>query len=159
MWVTGAWRGMKGQKIAEDAQRAHLEGLSSYWKREAFDVTRALLWRTEQPADTAKGYSGTALCLGRPTDPTATLLLFQNFEILNKIPTAPHPHFKQSKSSGTMKGGFILPQEIRACEILMESGPEVLPQMAGTAPTGDRTCAFDINKGSEITRGGSAPLS
>ena len=70
--------------MSKEVQRVVVAGTEYLWDRIAFSQTASLLWRTEQISDAAESFSGSVLCLGRPTDQVVKAVLFQNFETLVK---------------------------------------------------------------------------
>lgn len=85
----------------------------------SFSQNASLLWRTNYDHDRADGFSGSVLCLGRPTDKNVTAVLFQNFE----SPIRPwqdltdHTTTVTDKWNPTFKGDFLLPEKIRNATI------------------------------------------
>jgi hypothetical protein len=101
------------------AQNAVVMGTQYTWNREAFHVNASILWRTNHDHDRATGFSGSVLCLGKPTDKVAKAVVFQNFESPVKPWEVLHDH-RQSVSdpwNPTFKGGFLLPEDIRNAKI------------------------------------------
>lgn len=119
--LVNKWRVAEGQGMSQAAQAAVVMGSEYSWDRETRSHNCSLLWRTNQDCDSMEGFSGSVLCLGRPTDVSAKAVLFQNFEapirpdqvLLDHRPTL-DPAFRT-----TFKGGFLLPEEIRRSEIQM----------------------------------------
>ena len=98
------------------AQEAIAHGAQYSWDTKARTPNTALLWRTLHDSDTVQGTSGSVLCLGRPSDPYARAVLFQNFE----GPLAPSQNVQiaRTETSPRFKGGFLLPTEVRDAEIV-----------------------------------------
>jgi hypothetical protein len=93
---TGIWRQLHGTGVSKEAQRAVVAGTEYLWDRIACFQTASLLWRTEQISDTAGSFSGSVLCLGRPTDQVVTVVETPNFRFSN-LPREQKPTLK-SKS-------------------------------------------------------------
>lgn len=74
------------------------------------------------------GWSGSALCLGKPTDLTAKALVFQNYErpIRHGEIAANDRHLVGDNRGRVIKGGFLLPQEITEAEIV-QGEPSLRP--------------------------------
>lgn len=112
---------MTGSSVSRATQIAIAAGAEHSWESAAVAPGTSLLWRTSFYADTAQGYSGSVLCLGKPTDPTALAVVFQNFE------TALKPQHGLSNREEAVNGekvlrfkaGFLLPAEIREAAIQM----------------------------------------
>ena len=104
-------------------QKAIVEGSEYLWDRKSHTQSVALLWRAMHDGTDMEGLSGSVLCLGQPTDPHCRAVVFKHFE----TPICPQ-HFESSDVSGrgdlawsSIKGGFLLPPEIRDAEILCET--------------------------------------
>lgn len=120
--MTGCWRTLAGRGVSTNAQRAIVEGTEFTWSKGAYAQNSAILWRSELDHDTARGFSGSVLCCGLPSDATARAVVFQNYEAalkeectLNDRPVGLRGVTKQA----IFKGGFILPDEITSSEIVM----------------------------------------
>lgn len=105
-------------------QKVVVEGVEYLWDRKSRTQSAALLWRAMHDGTEMEGLSGSVLCLGEPTDPHCRAVLFKHFE----TPICPQ-HFEPSDGAsargdvawGSIKGGFLLPWEIRNAEIICES--------------------------------------
>ncbi|KAJ5594588.1 uncharacterized protein N7459_000796 [Penicillium hispanicum] len=104
-------------------QKAIVEGSEYLWDRKFHTQSVALLWRAMHDGTEMEGLSGSVLCLGQPTDPHCRAVLFKHFE----TPICAQ-HFDISDPSthgdlawSSIKGGFLLPPEIRDAEIICES--------------------------------------
>lgn len=105
-------------------QRAVVEGTEYLWDKKARTQSVALLWRAMHDGTDMEGLSGSVLCLGRPTDPQCRAVVFKHFE----MPICPQ-HFDSSDptsahgdiSWSSIKGGFLLPPEVRNAEIVCET--------------------------------------
>lgn len=94
----------------------HLCGTQYIWNNVFHIQNASLLWRTREPLSPADGWPGSVMYLGRPSEPTAQAVCFQNFEIPCTIPNrSASPGGKIFELS---KGGFVRPSEIRKSEIL-----------------------------------------
>lgn len=118
--ATRRWRHLIGSGGSRPTQVAIAAGAEYSWESAAVAPGTSLLWRTPFNADTAQGYSGSVLCLGKPNDPTALAVVFQNFE------SALKPQHGLSNQKGVkdeeimwFKAGFLLPAEIREAAIQM----------------------------------------
>jgi hypothetical protein len=69
------------------------------------------------------GFPGSVLCLGKITDETAEAIVFQNFQtpLMFKNVAEDHRDQLNGEHRATVKGGFLLPEEIRHSTIEMES--------------------------------------
>ena len=99
-------------------------GSEYFWERRLLSRSVSLLWRTVDDADTMEGFSGSVLCLGQLHAETCRAVCFQNFqtplyskELLRHDYRGPS---LETISSPTVKGGFLLPNEVREAEILSE---------------------------------------
>ncbi|KAM5457522.1 hypothetical protein MaudCBS49596_000717 [Microsporum audouinii] len=121
--ITGIWTSLEGRGISVEAHAALAQGAEYYWDRETETQTASLLWRTTHDQTPAAGYSGSVLCLGRLTDSTSKALLFQNYESGRRPKSRVNPFSELVRypERATYKGGFILPNEIRQADIIMET--------------------------------------
>jgi len=132
--ITGEWRILEGKIMSDAMQSAVVEGSEYFWDRKSRHHRVALLWRTKHDFDTAKQYSGTALCLGTPHQKTSEVVVFQNYEARLR------PQWITPNESGmdsnlnycTFKGGFLLPLSIRQSEIAMDR--DRFPEAPSTMP-------------------------
>lgn len=105
-------------------QKAVVEGTEYLWDRKSRTQSVALLWRAMHDGTDMEGLSGSVLCLGRPTDPHCKAVVFKHFE----TPICPQ-HFDSGDptsahgdiSWSSIKGGFLLPPELRSAEIICET--------------------------------------
>ncbi len=111
--ATRRWRHLTGSGVSRPTQVAIAAGAQHSWESAAVAPGTSLLWRTAYNADTAQGYSGSVLCLGKPTDPTALAVVFQNFE------SALKQEGEKDEKVMWFKAGFLLPAEIREAAIQM----------------------------------------
>ncbi|KAI9793349.1 MAG: hypothetical protein M1816_000241 [Peltula sp. TS41687] len=114
--ITGKWRHIECRGMAKEVIAL---GSEYSWDREAASQNAALLWRTVDDVDPAVGFSGSVLCLGRPTDPTALALVLQNYEGDWDPGPARHDHRAEVRRGAIFKAGFLLPSEIRSSTIEM----------------------------------------
>ncbi len=119
----GRWRSSVGQGISTAAQQAIAAGCEYSWTRKAVSQNTALLWRTAYDPDCVMGFPGSVLCLGKITDETAEAIVFQNFQtpLMFKNVAEDHRDQLNGEHRATVKGGFLLPEEIRHSTIEMES--------------------------------------
>lgn len=122
--VTGNQIKRTGSGVSRSAQRALAIGSEYSWDRRALSSSASILWRTEYDGDRLKGFSGSVLCLGQLQADTCRAVCFQNFEApLSSEELLHHDHRKPppgSASHPTVKGGFLLPEDIRQADILSE---------------------------------------
>lgn len=97
-------------------QQAVVEGTEYFWGAQG-RISASLFWRTDQDYDHAEspGNTGSVLCLGKPGDENISIVAFQNYETPTRIglqlDDGHHSRWR-------MRGGFVLPREIRECEIV-----------------------------------------
>ncbi|PGH11337.1 hypothetical protein AJ79_04953 [Helicocarpus griseus UAMH5409] len=107
------------------AKEAIMEGTEYFWDKQG-NVTAGLFWRTgeEDPevVDHESGDGATVLCLGRPSDETVKAVVFQNYETPVRTYECEPGHY--GHCTWKMKGGFILPPDIRECEIVSDGFSE-----------------------------------
>lgn len=114
--MTGRWLVLEGTVDPNAIRDATVLGAQYLWDREAYSQTASLLWRTTEPFSPADGWSGSVLCLGRPTDASSKAIVFQNFQV--PCTTLVDPQTGDSQDSFA-KGGFLLPQEVRSSTIVI----------------------------------------
>lgn len=96
--------------------RASVEGTAYFWDKSG-RVSASLFWRTEGDFDCASENSTAVLCLGKSTDRDVRAVVFQSYG-------APRPRYPNEGNLEVidrhycMKGGFVLPREIRESQIL-----------------------------------------
>jgi hypothetical protein len=95
---------------------ALLLGTEYIWDREASDQAVAMLWRSKEDVDSARGYSGSVLCTGTPTDQHGEAVVFQNYETGLRI--------LDGSLFAIIKAGFLLPREIRESIIVVPEQKE-----------------------------------
>ncbi|KAL1970153.1 hypothetical protein VTN77DRAFT_6558 [Rasamsonia byssochlamydoides] len=118
----GVWRVIDGTLDTSALRNATVCGTQYMWDTTYHTQNACILWRTSEPASPADSWSGSVLCLGKPSDPTSQAIMFQNFQ----IPCTLHetdPRTAKQKA-GIIKGDFVLPSEIRASEILTGEGTD-----------------------------------
>ncbi|KAL4914813.1 hypothetical protein BDW62DRAFT_135821 [Aspergillus aurantiobrunneus] len=113
---TQRWRVVEGAKVTPAVANSVLVGCEYIWDREAIDQAVALLWRSKDDVDSAGGYSGAVLCTGRPTDQHGEAVVFQNYETGLRLLES-----KGGSLHANIKGGFLLPGEIRESLIVVPS--------------------------------------
>jgi hypothetical protein len=114
--VVGRWRVLEETVNPDAIRNTTVLGTQYLWNRQAQSQTASILWKTTEPSASAEGWSGSALCLGRPTDEHSQAIVFQNFQA----------HFVSSVSASNplkrtdviVKGGFLLPESIRSATIV-----------------------------------------
>lgn len=116
-----------GDISSEQIRVALLEGHGNIWTQTAVDSAASILWRTQEDQTDARGCSGSVLCIGCAHDKCRPLL-FQNFllEIMEwpdgerqRNPADLQPGVNHPNPE--IKGGFVLPDEIRAARIMLPS--------------------------------------
>lgn len=102
-------------------------GAEYFWNRKSVcPQSTAILWRTAFNPDrpTQEG-SGSVLCLGKITDPTAQAVVFQNFDVAIKTRLQVEEGQKGKPHQGIypnytrFQAGYLLPEDIRRSEIQM----------------------------------------
>ncbi|CAG8903156.1 unnamed protein product [Penicillium egyptiacum] len=132
-----------GTGISKRAQQAIVEGSQYLWDKELLSQSVSILWRTQNDQDSLQGLSGTSLCLGLISDKTCLAVCFQNFE--SPLPSQAslnedHRSTPTHEYTGIrIKGGFLLPPEVRECQILCDA-PET-PAGSATYPSRERATA------------------
>ncbi|KAI9789824.1 MAG: hypothetical protein M1816_005741 [Peltula sp. TS41687] len=113
------WETKVGNAVSQATQKAIAEGVEYRWEKETFSQSAAILWRLEKEDwRDVRGFSGGVLCVGNPTDQFAKALVFQNFETPIKAWQVRGGDSVLVGTWGcTLKGGFVLPQEIRESQI------------------------------------------
>ncbi|KAK2771970.1 hypothetical protein FQN53_004829 [Emmonsiellopsis sp. PD_33] len=109
-----------GLHRATSTYPAVIQGAEYFWGRGA--RTASLLWRTAHEMDTAEGFTGSVLCLGNLTDSTARAVVFQNYQAALRpklIDSDDEPRLRFAHRA-TYKAGFLLPEEIRASQIVLD---------------------------------------
>lgn len=101
---------LEGGIASRETQEALIIGSEYIWEKNAVTQSASILWRTNQDHTTASGWSGSTLCVRKPSDKQVKALLFQNFQ-KNRNDR------ELSKYGCWIKGGFVLPHEIRDSEI------------------------------------------
>ncbi|GBF66033.1 hypothetical protein TMEN_8751 [Trichophyton mentagrophytes] len=146
VWINKE-RQVEGQIDTNSTKQAMIEGAEYMWESSA--ITASLLWRTVGKDNQSVGkFSGSVLCLGRPTDENVKAVVFQNYvtpvkegQIRGEVPLS-------STFNPTMKAGFLLPSEIRESEIIcepkqsQERGLNSLPTRGENPPCGNREKKF-----------------
>lgn len=92
-------------------RRAATLGTGYTWNRVKKTQNAFILWHTGQNLSPVDGWSGSALCLGKPSDDTSKALVFQNFQRMCNGNS-------NSSEKILIKAGFVLPAEIRSSFIL-----------------------------------------
>jgi hypothetical protein len=131
------WKTIEGTIAADKVHSALVEGARYSWEKNSLYPPVAILWRTNQDGDDARGFSGSVLCLGSPLGGKVKPVVFQNFERI--IQPWAWPVGTPKKAHGprdTIKAGFLLPDTIKKSQILLQSGGEKrsFSGPAGVAP-------------------------
>jgi hypothetical protein len=112
--VVGKWLILEGTVDPNAIRNATVLGTQYLWDRTAYLQTASLLWKTKEPFSPADGWSGSVLCLGRPTDKSSRAIVFQNFQV--PCTTLVNPE-SGANHQVIVKGGFLLPESIRSSKI------------------------------------------
>lgn len=134
---------LEGNVAARVTQQAVVVGSEYLWLKKSHSQSASILWRTEIDWTSSRGWSGSALCIGKPTDLIAKALVFQNFErpIRSGEVAATDRPLVGDNGGWVIKGGFLLPQEIREAEI-MQGEPSSRPKTwYSSTPSRARTSA------------------
>ncbi|KAJ5666055.1 uncharacterized protein N7477_008503 [Penicillium maclennaniae] len=113
--VVGRWLLLEGTVDPNAIRNATVIGTQYLWDRTAYSQTASLLWKTKEPFSPADGWSGSVLCLGRPTDESSLAVVFQNFQV--PCTTLVNPESGKYQQV-PVKGGFLLPESIRSSKIV-----------------------------------------
>lgn len=122
----------EGRGVAQVAQQALMEGLEYLWDQKICSVDVSLLWRTQYEWDRLGGMSGAVLCTGYLKDRECKAVVFQNFELPCR-PGLLAEHYGGGvdvDNRPTIKGGFLLPPEIRRATIICDEDPEANHKLA-----------------------------
>lgn len=134
---------LEGNVAARATQQAVVVGSEYLWLKKSHSQSASILWRTEIDWASSRGWTGSALCVGKPTELTAKALVFQNFErpIRSGEVAATDRPLVGDNGGWVIKGGFLLPQEIREAEI-MQGEPSSRPKTwYSSTPSRARTSA------------------
>ena len=117
VWVNKT-QTIQGDLASRATQKAVVMGSEYLWVKDAVSQSASILWRTELDHTTASGWSGSALCVGKSTDKYVKALVFQNFQKpVTSLDVAANDRELSGDYGCCIKGGFVLPQEIRDSEI------------------------------------------
>lgn len=109
---------LEGGIASRETQEALVIGSEYIWEKNAVTQTASILWRTNQDHTTASGWSGSTLCVEKSSDKQVKALLFQNFQkYIRSSEVAGNDRELSNEYGCLIKGGFVLPQEIRDSEI------------------------------------------
>lgn len=90
------------------------------------DVYWSVNQHSALPLRHAPHQSGSVLCTGSPTDDTVKAVVFQNYETSMKVSQVDKGDRKPvSEGCLSIKGGFVLPQEVRESQIQLGEPKEV----------------------------------
>lgn len=113
--IVGRWQALQGTVDPDVIRNATVLGAQYLWDRTASSQSAALLWNTTEPFSPANGWSGSVLCLGRPTDESARALVFQNFQVPCISLVDP---LTGERRDVIVKAGFLLPEVVRSATIV-----------------------------------------
>lgn len=105
-----------GEIPTQQTKDAIVEGAEYLWLSRA--VSASLLWRTEQDYTDLRNFSGSVLCLGRPSAARVKALVFQNYQTPVRHSQVIGERPLRGDHSWTFKAGFVLPEEVRNSVIL-----------------------------------------
>lgn len=109
---------IEGGLASRATQEAVVIGSEYIWEKNATSQSASILWRTDSDLTTAAGFSGSTLCVGKPSDKYVKALVFQNFQKpITSSEVAGNDRVLSNEYGCLIKGGFVLPQEIRDSEI------------------------------------------
>lgn len=111
----GRWRCIDGVMNDPLTRKATVLGTGFTWSRQEKTQNAYICWRANDSKSPAVSWSGSPLCLGRPSDATSKAVVFQNFEREFLIGENVHA---SAPNRGLIRAGFVLPVEIRDSEIL-----------------------------------------
>ncbi|KAJ5765130.1 hypothetical protein N7520_004689 [Penicillium odoratum] len=118
----GRWRAIEGKVDQTLFNRSVILGTGYRWSQRENTQAAVILWHTEPALTPTQGWSGAPLCVGRPNDPIAKALAFQNFQQAFKLP------LKDGKPDGVLiKAGFVLPADIKNSTILSANSEATRP--------------------------------
>ncbi|MCJ1353259.1 MAG: hypothetical protein MMC33_003244 [Icmadophila ericetorum] len=139
--LTRVWRQLEGRGISKKAQECVARGSQCLCDSERCNVGLSILRRTQYDPDSAQGFSGSVLCLGKTTDQTALALCFQNFEGPLEQGHCESDHANEYKNSSWAyyKGGFVLPEKIKTSMIITVTPPPDLKFRSMSEQHGART--------------------
>ncbi|KKK21464.1 hypothetical protein ARAM_003766 [Aspergillus rambellii] len=129
--LVGRWKSLEGTIDPNAIRDATVVGAQYLWDHTTHSQNASLLWKTTEPSTPAQGWSGSVLCLGRPTDESSKAILFQNFEVWCLSYTNPLTGIKPIIA---VKGGFLLPESVRSSMIVTgneqhrERNPDTYPR-------------------------------
>ncbi|KAJ5690359.1 hypothetical protein N7462_004751 [Penicillium macrosclerotiorum] len=132
--VVGKWRLLRGIIDPNAIRNATVIGTEYVWDRTAGSQNASLLWTATEPFTPTIGWSGSVLCLGRPTDRSSMAVVFQNFE--EDFYSFINPMTGES-TEVIVKGGFLLPESVRSSTII-SSKDQHRPRDSNTYPRHSR---------------------
>lgn len=114
--TTGNWEVKQGAADTIAARCSTVVATQYLWCRVTRAQTCSLLWIAEpEPFSPGVGWSGSVLCLGKPTDKSAKAVVFQNYEDVYRCSVN---SLTGQSTDIIVKGGFLLPLEIRCSQIV-----------------------------------------
>lgn len=107
---------LEGNIAARATQEVVVVGSEYLWLKKSHSQSASILWRTDIDWMSSRGWSGSALCLGKPTDLTAKALVFQNYErpVRHGEVSANDRHLVGDNGGWVIKGGFCCPRDKRS---------------------------------------------
>ncbi|KAJ5585423.1 uncharacterized protein N7459_005223 [Penicillium hispanicum] len=134
--AVGKWLLLQGTINPNAIRDATIIGTEYRWDRTARSQTASLLWTTAEPFTPARGWSGSVLCLGRPTEQTSKAIVFQNFEVPCRYFINP---MTGTSRDVIVKAGFLLPESVRISTIV-HGEEQYRPRDSNTYPRHSRGC-------------------
>lgn len=113
--AVGRWPPLQSTIDSNAIRNATVIGTEYLCDQTARSQTASLLWTTTEPSTPAIGWSGSVLCLGRPTDQSSKAIVFQNFEV--QCYSVIDPMTGKSKDM-IVKAGLLLPESVRSSTIV-----------------------------------------
>lgn len=97
-------------------------GSEYQWDRKTLSTNASILWRTAQDNESSSAdrekWSSAVLCIGNPTSGFSEAVVFENFEASFLSDIDP---FTGKGKWAAVKGGYILPEEVRNARIVSNS--------------------------------------
>lgn len=102
---------IEGGLASRATQEAVVMKSGYLWEKNAVSQSASILWRTDSNCTKASGWSGSTLCVGKPSDKHVKALVFQNFQKpITSLEVAGNDRKLSSEYGSLIKGGFVLPQ-------------------------------------------------
>jgi hypothetical protein len=117
---------MKGTGVTAPLRKAVIEGAHYSWNKSPM-ISSAIMWRTDNDWDSARGLSGSVLCHGHPKDKHVTAVCFQNFQ--TAVTAKQLVKDKRGKPGAKfprylVKCGFVLPDDILQSTIILDDAQD-----------------------------------